>query len=109
MIEFKTEPAEVPLSVEEAKPISSAQRELILTDICLERIRQEAKWGEQNHHPFKWMTILGEEVGETCKEAFELDADMSAARILKMREEAIQVAAVAVAFIECLDRGTWTG
>lgn len=35
----------------------------ILREVSDERVRQDAKWGEQNHDPFKWLCILGEEVG----------------------------------------------
>lgn len=68
-----------------------------LTEVVTERARQEQKWGEQNHAPDRWMTILGEEFGEACKGALEQDWD-------NYREELVQVAAVAVAAIECLDR-----
>jgi NTP pyrophosphatase (non-canonical NTP hydrolase) len=78
----------------------------ILDEIHSERVRQDQKWGEQNHSPAEWLMILGEEVGEVNKAALETffkykdsDKDYS-----KYREELIQVAAVAVAMIECLDR-----
>ena len=29
-----------------------------LGDVLAERERQDAKWGEQNHDPFTWLTIL---------------------------------------------------
>lgn len=72
-------------------------RQLVLTDVDVERDCQEAKWGEQNNSALMWITILVEEVGEAAKEAFEAD-------LQKMRAELVQVAAVAVAAIECIDR-----
>lgn len=69
----------------------------ILEEIKQERERQEAKWGEQNHEPLLWNAILGEEFGEVSKSILERDTK-------NYREELIQVAAVAVAAIECLDR-----
>jgi len=70
-----------------------------LQDIMEERARQDAKWGVQNHYPHTWLVILGEEVGEACQAAFE-------ERFADYRKELTQVAAVALAAIECLDRKT---
>lgn len=75
-----------------------------------ERIKQESKWGPQNHSPADWIMILGEEFGEACKAALEArfagpyykgDAKT---KLIEYRKELIQVAAVAVAMIECVDR-----
>ena len=74
----------------------------VLEKVAAERSNQDAKWGEQNHDPGKWLAILTEEVGELAKEMLEYDADP--VETVSMRREAIQVAAVAVAFIEYLDR-----
>lgn len=74
-------------------------------DMLAERVRQEAKWGEQNHDPFTYMVILGEEFGEACQAALQLRYDNGAPG--RLREEAIHTAAVAIAIIECLDRGKW--
>jgi len=70
----------------------------IAFEIEMERRRQLRKWGEQNHNGTTWATILIEEVGEACKEVNE------AVSVERLREELIQVAAVAVAWIECIDR-----
>lgn len=85
------------------------QTAVVLGEVMEERQRQDAKWGEQNHAPFAYLAILGEEVGESNKAALEThfaypgaDRDYS-----EYRKELIQVAAVAVAAIECLDRGVW--
>jgi hypothetical protein len=94
-------------------------REMVLDEIDDERIRQDRKWGEQNHpdgtarpsdteaaafmkakcqvnspEEDNWRDILEEEVYETF-------AESDPARI---RHELIQVAAVAVAWIEAIDR-----
>lgn len=92
----------------------------ILADIILERDRQDAKWGPQSHPDgtgdpalaafamhaknrtdraakdgsLNWMLILNEEFAEAC---VEMD-------LTKLREELIQTAAVAVAWIEDIDR-----
>lgn len=72
----------------------------VLKMVREERKRQDAKWGEQNHDPFTWLTILMEEVGEASKDALET-------KLQGYREEMIQVAAVAVAAVESLDRNKW--
>ena len=96
----------------------------ILEEIQKERNKQDEKWGEQNH-PFvafsphygsysanyareqcdnafnqgvgDWRYILNEEVYEAYEQAAHKNVE-------KFREELIQVAAVVVAMIECLDR-----
>jgi NTP pyrophosphatase (non-canonical NTP hydrolase) len=77
----------------------------IIQEIKTERIRQDNKWGEQNHGLFTWSTILGEECGEVCKGALEYNFGNQT--IDNYRKELIEVAAVAIAAIECLDRNKW--
>jgi len=74
----------------------------ILDEIKKERVKQDVKWGEQNHAPADWLMILGEEVGEANKAA--LEAKFGNKTLTEYREELVQVAAVAVAMIQCLDR-----
>ena len=38
-----------------------------LLSVVKERIRQDAKWGEQNHNPYIYLAILLEEVGELAQ------------------------------------------
>ena len=90
--------------------------ENILNEIKQERFEQDVKWGEQNHKPIEWIAILAEEVGEASKEALEHhfkhdlpkntsnDAKLQVQRLKLYRKELIQVAAVAVQMVECLDR-----
>lgn len=91
----------------------------VLIDIERERIRQDKKWGEQNcndgtnpgfttsanaarelcdvaakHGRLTWGHILTEEYYEALAETDPL----------KLREELVQVAAVAAAWVECIDR-----
>ena len=89
----------------------------VLEMIAEERARQDAKWGAQHHQPLRWNAILGEEVGEVTHEALEL----TAAEEYRLRDpegnpwhpstdelrrqnlllkELVQVAAVAVAWIQ---------
>jgi NTP pyrophosphatase (non-canonical NTP hydrolase) len=78
----------------------------VLRDVLDERKRQDEKWGEQNHNPFIYLTILMEEVGETAKAI--LETRYGGPEAGRIREEAVQVAAVAIAIVECLDRGKWS-
>ena len=93
----------------------------VAREIIQERVRQDAKWGEQNHpdgtgptmtslnraeqarHACDyahrngtgtWRHILEEEVAEAFAES---DPN-------RLREELVQVAAVAAAWVECIDR-----
>ncbi len=92
----------------------------VLLDVMNERISQDKKWGEQNHPDgtgrrcdesnaenrrlecekakaageLSWREVLAEEVAEVFAETDEA----------KLRAELVQVAAVAVAWIEALDR-----
>jgi hypothetical protein len=78
--------------------------------IVVERNRQDSKWGEQNHRPNDWVAILGEEFGEAAKSAVELTFGMEIAKEgyeAELQDELTQIAAVAVAFKECLRRGKW--
>jgi hypothetical protein len=79
----------------------------IVSQILNERSAQDEKWGEQNHNPVEWMSILMEEVGEASKEAIENHLNPDTKILDKYRNEMIQVAAVALAMIECLDRDNW--
>lgn len=76
----------------------------ILNKIQVERQRQLEKWGEQNHSPIEWCAILGEEVGEVNKAALEWHFKHPNADIEEYRKELVQVAAVAVAMLQSLDR-----
>lgn len=77
-----------------------------LEDVLSERARQDAKWGEQNHDPFTYLAVLTEEVGELAQAALHARFGGHAADGLRM--EAVHTAAVALAIVECVDRGLWT-
>lgn len=95
--------------------------EKILNEIKAERARQNNKWGEQNHSVIEWQAILSEEVGEAAREAVDyhfgnglnskddslsddFKFEIQKQRLFNYRKELIEVAAVAVQMIECLDR-----
>jgi hypothetical protein len=86
-----------------------------LSAICDERENQLDTWGVQDLSPLELLSILGEEYGEACQAAlayarpdlhdpsgkYDLPPETLRARY---RRELVQVAAVAVQAIECLDR-----
>lgn len=80
-----------------------------LADVAGERIRQHEKWGVQRHDFPVWLTVLMEEVGELAQATLLMrgvDEKYAYARrekLREMRDEAVQVAAVAVAMIEHID------
>lgn len=75
------------------------QRKAILS-VILERMRQDQKWGEQNHSPEKWLMILAEEIGEFSR------AHMNKNKA-NIRPELVQVVAVGLVMLECCDRNGW--
>ena len=91
--------------VELGEKMSEIQ-ERAITAVLLERKRQDAKWGEQNHPPHYWTGILGEEYGELCEAINETIFDNGSDKggYENMRIEAIHVAAVVIGFLECLER-----
>lgn len=96
--------------------------ENVLKEVGAERVRQNEKWGEQNHHPIEWIAILTEEVGEAAKEIVDwnfangaIDVhkkpsdELQAKRLSNYRTECIQIATVAVQMVESLDKMKWRG
>lgn len=71
-----------------------------LCALIREQIRQEVKWGEQNHSPEYWLLILMEEIGEFCRARMEKNHEHS-------MKELVQVAAVAQTMLECAIRNKW--
>jgi NTP pyrophosphatase (non-canonical NTP hydrolase) len=86
----------------DAVPAGTSGQIRATLDVLRERARQDGKWGEQNHDPILWSAILTEEVGEYTQAA--LHHRFGGHKAVKLRDEAVQVAAVALAIIECIDR-----
>lgn len=78
-----------------------------IRSVVAERERQEAKWGEQDLDDGVWSLILTEEVGEACQAALHDRFGGPAAG--KLREELVHAAAVAVQWIEAIDRRNRVG
>lgn len=79
----------------------------VLTEVSYERKRIFSKYGTRNFSPVIWLPILIEEVGEVGQAICEVEHGPGLARrghMLNLRNELIQVAAVAVAMVESLDR-----
>ncbi len=75
----------------------------VLADIDAERQRQDLTYGSQpNHPPDKWLAILAREFCEAGNEANE-HYKGRASDPAKLRAELVDVAAVAVAWIEAID------
>jgi NTP pyrophosphatase (non-canonical NTP hydrolase) len=74
-----------------------------LSDVIAEMNNQDAKWGaDRDQHPFLWQVILGEEFGEVCQAI--LHDEFGGSHAGTARDELVQVAAVALQFIEQYDR-----
>lgn len=77
-------------------------RDNAVADVLEERARQDAIWGEQNYDDIIWVAILTEEVGEAAQAALH---DMFGGKAKgTLRIELTHVAAVAIQWIECIDR-----
>lgn len=74
----------------------------IIDEIATERQRQDDKWGEQNHDNYRWLTILAEEVGELSRAI--IDNEFGGRAAGTERTELIQVVAVGIQWLECMDR-----
>lgn len=97
-------------------------RACVLDEVSAERRRQDAKWGEQNHSGgtksdwWREFGIRASDAIEACNNSFtdgrgtwahiliEEVAEAMDAEGSQLREELIQVAAVAVAWVESMDR-----
>lgn len=110
-----TEMADRAAQAEDLYRTHTKRHKAIFADIVMERIRQESLWGVQEHVGDVWFRILAEEVGEIAHDLNELAStsmEDEAALIRfasNLREELVQTAAVAVAWLENWDReGRWS-
>lgn len=90
-------------------PAPDSIQQRAVADVLDERVRQDARWGEQNHATFVYLAILVEEVGELAQAELHRIFGGPGGTKEHVREEAVQTAAVALAIIECLDRGLQPG
>lgn len=84
----------------------SLTRMRIVRDVFTERNSQDEQWGVQKHHPAYWLAILGKQMGQMgtaiLNREWWTDKDKATA---ELRHEGIQLVAVGLAMLECLDRG----
>lgn len=111
------------------KARTAAGSRRVLAQVAVERLRQDVKWGEQNHPDLGGVAFFGAKRtifagdaefwkkenaaraerdqlgwdGILLEEVFEALAEEDPAAL---REELLQVAAVAVAWVEAIDRRT---
>ena len=69
-----------------------------------EQSEQVKKWGVQNHHPHKYLTILIEEVGEVGEAILKTEEEGKTKTWDDVIEELVQVEAVAQSMIESIKR-----
>jgi NTP pyrophosphatase (non-canonical NTP hydrolase) len=74
----------------------------VMMDVLRERYRQNDEWGESNHEAGVWLAILSEEIGEAAQAM--LHDKFKGIHAGELRNELIQVATVAIQWIECIDR-----
>ena len=93
--------------------MTQTDRKKIFNLIKVELKKQRDTWGVQNHHPERWTNILMEELGEASEaildaypahKDYEYNEFNQRLHLNLCKKELIQVAAVAVAAIESLDR-----
>lgn len=101
VLDFARKPEDEYLLVRTSEGDQELSQQVV--DIMTERCVQNAKWGEQNHAPAIWLAILSEEVGEVAQEVLRAKFAKKP-DIFDYRKEMVQVAAVALAAIECFDR-----
>ena len=77
--------------------------ETVLQEVRAERKRQDALWGIQNHSMLTWLPILMEEAGEVA-EAMNEWIHTPDGSLEEVSKELVQVAAVAVAWVERINR-----
>lgn len=87
-----------------AAPTRRLIRSMVMDDIWAETVRQDDKWGaDRDQHHLTWLAILTEETGEVAQAVLQ-SMTHEPKGLRDARNELVQVAAVAVQFIEALDR-----
>ena len=80
---------------------------LAAADVLRERVKQDEKWGEQNHGPEIWLAILHEETGELAQAILHTRFGGKQSGLHRVRSECVHAAAVALSMLESLDRAKW--
>ena len=75
----------------------------VLEDVREERGAQDNRWGQQDHTPARWLIRIVAAFSAAARAGLELDVRPGISTD-DLRRELIQVAAVAVAWVEAIDR-----
>jgi len=75
-------------------------REALHPDVLAERRHQDTVWGLQEHSDPIWLAILTEEVGEAAEGILHETFNDATG---ETRAEVVQIAAVALAWLQCID------
>lgn len=89
------------------KESDEIKTKLVLCELLRERKRQHKKFGQQNHDFPIFLAILQEEIGEASKTWLHANFEKVEHKEILMEElrnELVQIAAVAVQMIEAHDR-----
>jgi hypothetical protein len=79
------------------------RRDRIYIDVDGEMERQDQRFGpDRSLSALLWQCVLGEEHGEVCRAILERDPGPH------LREELVQLAAVALQFVDAIDDGRYT-
>lgn len=78
------------------------KRTAAITAILKERFRQDQKWGTRfpGRSHDRWLTILAEEFGEAAEAILQSDNPNGDEKLEDVRKEVIQIAAVALSWLE---------
>lgn len=98
---FETEDGAASNAPQTDSPTSPTPQFGVLFDVLQERARQNESWGLQRHSPELWLAIVTEEVGETAQSVLHDRFGGKAKGTL--RKELVQLAAVAIAWLEAID------
>ena len=72
--------------------------------IMSERLRQDERWGQQNHGPYKWLAIINEELGEFSQAVLDTEYGGKNGGMGNVEKELVQFVAVGIAILQCLQR-----
>lgn len=82
-------------------------------NVLEERRNQDEQWGVSDHDPQFWSLILSKHAGRLTSKALDWGAMVGYDSeefyaIMEFRDQAVKVAAIALAIVECIDRAEWT-
>lgn len=85
--------------------VESDEAQSALQSVREELDAQVREWGITNHPPEIWLALLAKQMGHMADDI--LDHRIHRALIGTYRQELVELTAVAMAALECFDRGDW--